>query len=204
MEEKKRLILIAEGAAHTVEYFHKNKVYPGAVVFEATKFTEMAPYLTKNDEVLVVIKGLTDFNLAEIYSLINELEKVEEKIHDITIMSNMDLGKIPTPYHRYSGDLFYGEVLQVINSKFYAVEDSNKTEDENSKKGKKNKKSKTTAQAEYTPKLKPVNGVMTHFKSYNDSSVQFKVYGSTKRVIEPTHSLDNVINKLVEVDLFKK
>ena len=52
-----RLIVICEGGVHTVEYLHRNGVYPGAMLIEPGKFQEISPYLTKDDDILLLIKG---------------------------------------------------------------------------------------------------------------------------------------------------
>ena len=53
-----RLILICEGGIHTVEYLQRNGIFPGALVIEPNRFKDMTPYLTKEDEILLIIKGL--------------------------------------------------------------------------------------------------------------------------------------------------
>jgi hypothetical protein len=200
---EKRLILITEGAAHTVEYFHKHKVYPNSVVFEATKYREMSPYLTKDDEVLVVIKGLTDFTMSEIYALLNDLEESEEKLRSVTVLSNVDLGKISSSYYLYSGDLFYGTVKEVINGKVYDIVPASDEESKDTKKGKKSKKDKQATQTEKPVEVMSVNSVLLPYKQYNKKDVQFKVYGSNKKIALPSHALDNLTSKLVNIDLFK-
>ena len=56
-----------------IEYFHHNGVFPAAAILSPMKFKQVAPYLTKDDEILIVIKGLTDFKLSEVYQLFKDL-----------------------------------------------------------------------------------------------------------------------------------
>lgn len=203
MESEKRLVLICEGGAHTVEYFHKNGVFPGAVVFEATKFREMAPYLTKNDDILVVIKGLTDFSMVEIYALLNDIDNVKDKLHAVTVMSNINLGKIPTPYYLYSGDLFYGSVKLVEKGKVSGIE---KVDGETGKSAKKSKSSKKEKSSELHQKSREntvINAVIEPYKLYNNRGVKFTIYGSDAKPVQVNKALDDLTSKLVNVDLFK-
>lgn len=199
MEENKKLILICEGGAHTVEYFHKNRVYPHSIVLTTTKFKEMMPYLTKDDEVLVIIKGLTDFSMVEIYALIKDLEDSQEKISGFTVMSNIELGKIPTPYYLYEGDLFYGGVKQVVNGKQSEIltdEDSTKTKKKKSKNATKERLSKNSNDKVST------NAVIDGYKIYNKRDIKFQVYGSERREYKPNAEVDSLVGKIVNVDLF--
>jgi hypothetical protein len=201
--QMERLILICEGGAHTVEYFHKNGVFPGAVVLVATKFREMVPYLTKDDEVLVVIKGLTDFSMAEIYALLNDIEESRDKLKGITVMSNINLGKISSPYYLYSGDLFYGTVKEVKNGRHsdvsIAVDPTTLTE----KKVKPSKKDKVAELKAKTPEIRSINAVISGYKKYDKRDVKFTIYGSNAKEVEPTHEIDGLTQKLIAVDLYK-
>ena len=195
-----RLILICEGDAHTVEYFHNNGVYPGAVVFTATRFREMSPYLTKDDEVLVVLKGLTDFTMAEVYALIGDLEEKRHDLKSATVMSNLNLGKIDAEYYKYTGDLFYGGVVRHSEGKVYDV-----TTEKLIKKGKLAKTSESMVNK------KVINSVMSRYGVYDKRSISstgeqkgFKIYGkSDKRVVEDTTEM-SLMDGIITVDLFTK
>lgn len=202
-----RLVLICEGGAHTVEYFHKNGVYPSAVVFNATKYREMIPYLTENDEVLVLVKGLTDFTLQDIYAMLNDILDTGRKLKSVTVMSNIHLGKIPSPYYLYSGDLFYGEVKKVENNKvmdltpedIYIEESEGSNEVEKVSKNKKNVKSKSMQGDK-----RSINGVIKRYTKYNKRNTKITIYGSNVREVESTEEVDEIVDKLIKVDLFNK
>lgn len=196
-----RLILITEGYAHMVEYFHRNKVYPNAVVFKADNFKELSPYLTAEDEILVVIKGATDFTLAEIYALLNNLDEVRDKVKDITIMSNLYLGKIPHSYVLYEGDLFYGGIKNVKNGK---VEVTSEDEDgERKKKGLFSFKRKKSDKSLKSKDSNSNNAVMQRYKKYNNRSVNCLIYGMESRKVEEYSEGDNLAQKIINIDLFK-
>lgn len=190
-----RLVLICEGGAHTVEYFHNNKVFPGAVVFDALKFREMAPYLGKEDEILVVIKGLTDFTLAEVYSLLDDIATNKEKVKDITILSNINLGKVQFNYFLYVGDLFYGALKEVLDGKVHDFSTDEEAQKGKRKKGKDKLEKPKDALAE--------NTVMGRYKKYSRNEVRFQIYGRKPKEFDPTFELDAVTDKVVKVDLFK-
>lgn len=202
MEDNRRLILICEGNAHTVEYFHKNGVYPHIVVLSSEKFKEMMPYLTLSDDILLVIKGLTDFTLAEVYSLIDDLASAEDRLFGVTILSNVDLGITSLPYYFYEGDLFYGHYRKVRLGKYSDYIVDNTVEDtEDNKKVKKVKKSR---QKEKPSHMLKVNPVIARFKHYNRSNVKFMIYGSedVPKGLEDDKSEDYLKDKIQIIDVF--
>lgn len=202
----KRLILICEGGAHTVEYFHRNKVYPGAVVLTTTKFKEMMPYLSKNDAVLVVIKGLTDFSMAEVYALFDDLDTAKTKLHSITVMTNIELGHVSMPYYLYEGDLFYGRVYEVVKGKKTEILTEQEQLD-SKKKGKKVKKSttkgKNTTSKENSTQPYANNAVISRYKEYNKRDIKLTIYGNEQRRPELSHDNDVIVSKLINVNLFQ-
>lgn len=202
MENDRRLVLICEGNAHSVEYFHKNGVYPGAVVFTPSKFKEMMPYLSSSDDVLVIVKGLTDFSLAEVYELFNDLADAEDKLYDIAVLSNVDLGVTALPYYFYEGDLFYGAYRKVKMGKYsnYIV-DTTSEETEDSKKDKKVKKTKPNEKPIHTNKINPV---IARYKVYKRSNNKMVIYGSesSNNQLTPFVSDEFLKDKIVFIDAF--
>lgn len=198
-----RLILICEGGAHMVEYFIKNGVYPAAVVFNAKRYSDMVPYLTERDEVLLVINGLTDFTLRDIYSMLNDMLLTGRKLKSVTVMSNIHLGSIPTFYYLYSGDLFYGDVKRVENNKVMDLKPEDYELagiDHNEKmlKSKKNAKSSGT-----DGQKNSINAVMSRYKKYNQK-VRIQIYGSAvKEVTPPDYEEESLLSKIILIDLFK-
>lgn len=197
--EEKRLIVISEGGAHTIDYLHRNGVYPGAIVMTATKYKEIIPYLSKNDEVLVLIKGLTDFTMEEIYVLLDDIEETRDRLHAVTILSNIDLGKINKSYYYYTGDLFYGQVYESFNGKLTLIEEE---DSEDKKKKGKQKKSKGSKDAENVAEVPSINSVIARYLVYNKRDVKFTVYGSESKGYENSDALDGLAEKIVKVDLF--
>lgn len=205
------LVLITEGGGHMVDYMIANGVYPHRVVLAPDKFREIAPYLKSEDEVLVVIKGLTDFTLMEIYALLNDLESFRDKLARITVMSNMDLGKISTPYYLYKGDLFYGTVKEVKNGRvlgevvrlsdeegtvLYSKDDKVKAD---------SKRLKTKDMKEKSSDNMSINAVMQRYLLYKRHDKEVKVYGNTLKEVDASSASinDESLDKLVWVDLFK-
>jgi hypothetical protein len=203
-EKNERLYLVTEGGAHTVEYFHNNGVYPFAVVFDANKFREIVPYLTKDDEILVIIKGLTDFSMSEIYALLNDIKENEGKLQSITVMSNINLGKIPAPYYLYSGDLFYGTLKEVRNGKITDLIETPKELIDGDKKSKVTKKDKLVKVTETIPEERSINAVLSTYKKYSKRGVIVTIYGSTSKEADPSYELDSLTEKILIVDLFQK
>lgn len=195
-----RLVLITEGNVHTVQYFHNNGVYPSVIILDILKFTRALPYMSKDDDVLLVIQGLTDFTLAGIYSLFKEFENNKDTVKNITILSNVYLGVIPYTYYLYSGDLFYGKIKKVENGKVKELIEDNVD-------GIDDKKKKKSKGEEVIPveQLKN-NSVISRFKKYNYKKVKFIIYDKDEpfyggKPIKYDYE-HNLFNKLVDIDLF--
>ena len=188
------LIVICEGGLHTVEYLRNYGVYPNALVIEPKKFQEMSPYLTKDDDILLIIKGLTDFTMASIYALLSKFKEYEKKYKRVTILTNVPLGNVTFEYYLYSGDIFYGSVQKVINKKRYDL-DSNGNVIENSKKSLFSKKSFAKAEGK--------NPIMFQFRKYNNKKVNLMIYGKValNEPIKVEHF--DYENQIKLVDLYK-
>lgn len=190
-----RLIVICEGGVHTVEYLHRNGVYPGAMLIEPGKFQEISPYLTKDDDILLIIKGLTDFTMTSIYGLLAKFDEYKNKFKRVTILTNIPLGAVSYDYYLYTGDLFYGSVKKVINKKVYDL-DSNGNIVENQKKFTFSKK-KDNYKLEYNP-------IMTQFKKYNNKKVRIMIYGKMSMTEPNISTALEYEEKVKVVDLYNK
>ena len=189
-----RLIVICEGGVHTVEYLQRNGVFPAAMVLEPKKFQDMSPYLTKDDDILLIINGLTDFTMSDIYNLLSKFKEYENRFKRVTILTNIPLGVIPYDYYLYSGDLFYGSVIKVSNNKKYAL-DSNGNVD-TQKRGLFSKKTVEVVENK--------NPITFQFKKYNDRKVKIMIYGKMNKDVGETISHYEYEDKIKIVDLFSK
>lgn len=190
-----KLIVICEGGVHTVEYLHRNGVFPSAMVIEPNKFQEMSPYLTKDDDILLIIKGLTDFTMSSIYGLMSKFKEYESKFKRVTILTNIPLGVVPYEYYLYSGDLFFGEVKKVASNKIYDL-DSNGNTIETQKKLSFTKKKKEAEQENKNP-------IIFQFKKYNDKKTKIMIYGKVNPEHVETKSFEYE-EKIKLVDLYDK
>lgn len=191
--KEKKLILIAEGDAHMIEYFHKNKVYPATAIMDLSKLRELLPYFGEKDDVLIVIRGLTDFTMAEIYACIHDITEIGDKLNSVRILTNVELGVVDLPYYHYEGDLFYGKVEQIIKNKHVELD-----EDGEPYIGKHKKPKKEKGTVEDT-KMK-VNPIMAKYKGYNNPSVRFGIYGKQTKELTLDNEEINLLNKIVFVD----
>lgn len=190
-----RLIVICEGGVHTVEYLHRNGVYPGAMLIEPGKFQEISPYLTKDDDILLIIKGLTDFTMTSIYGLLAKFDEYKDKFKRVTILTNIPLGAVSYDYYLYTGDLFFGSVKKVINKKVYDL-DGNGNIVENQKKFTFGKK-KDNQKMEYNP-------IMSQFKKYNNKKVRIMIYGKMSMTEPNISTVFEYEEKVKAVDLYNK
>ena len=189
-----RLIVICEGGVHTVEYLQRNGVFPAAMVLEPKKFQDMSPYLTKDDDILLIISGLTDFTMSDIYNFLSKFKEYDNRFKRVTILTNIPLGVIPYDYYLYSGDLFYGSVIKVSNNKKYELDSNGNVETQ--------KKSFFSKKSEEVVENK--NPITFQFKKYNDRKVKLMIYGKRDKEIVETISHYEYEDKIKVVDLFSK
>ncbi|MFA8997942.1 hypothetical protein ACEI87_09725 [Clostridioides difficile] len=113
----KNLILLTEDGIVSTAYFIKNNVYPTMVFLDIMDLIDRMPYLTQNDHVLIVIKGLCDFTKEEVHLLCKYFDKIKNNIGSFVILSNIELDI--NEYYLYQGDLFYGKIKEVKNRMSY-------------------------------------------------------------------------------------
>lgn len=195
-EVEDRLVVICEGGVHMVEYLHRNEIFPHLVVFRPQYFREMIPYLTEKDEVLVIVKGLTDFSMNDVYTLINDIEELGQSLKSVRLVSDVWLGKIPFKYFLYHGDLCYGKMELIENGNKKEVTIDNKKI-----------KTKKTNKKEYdndrnTPTLVSKNALFLRYSLYNQR-VKFRIYDKPKDgKISEYIDYDITVNKLLNVNLY--
>jgi hypothetical protein len=188
MEEN--LTIICEGGVHTIEYIHQHHIFPQKVLLKPLKFDDIVPYLSKQEEILVIIRGLTDFTIAEIYVLMEKLEENQEQISKITILSNLKLGEIKYDYYLYSGDLFYGEIKFVSNNETYEITPEGEPILDQGR------FSKTK-----THKEGMKNPIMVNFTKFNDRKTKLGLYGKDKKE-DKKEIHEEYSDKIVMVDFF--
>lgn len=189
-----RLIVICEGGIHTVDYLQKNGVYPAAMVIEPSKFQDMSPYLSEEDEILLIIKGLTDFTMASIYALLNKFKEYQNKYKKVTILTNIPLGNVDFEYYLYEGDIFFGGVQRVTGKKKVDLDVYGEVY-ESQRKFSLTKKRQIKAEN--------VNPIMHQFKKYNNKRVKLMIYGKVAMNEPVNTSSFDYEEKVKVVDLYK-
>ena len=189
-----RLIVICEGGIHTVDYLQKNGVFPAAMVIEPSKFQDMSPYLSEDDEILLIIKGLTDFTMASIYALLNKFKEYQNKYKKVTILTNIPLGNVDFEYYLYEGDIFYGAVQRVNGKKKVDLDIYGEVFEPQ-------RKFSFTKQRQI--KAENVNPIMHQFKKYNNKKVKLMIYGKVAMNEPVTTSSFAYEEKVKVVDLYK-
>ncbi|HBG5344062.1 TPA: hypothetical protein KQG29_001426 [Clostridioides difficile] len=164
----KNLILLTEDGVVSTAYFIKNNVYPTMVFFDIMDLIERMPYLTQNDHILILIKGLCDFTKEEINLLCKYFDKIKDNIGSFVILSNIELNI--NEYYLYQDDLFYGKIKEVKNRMSYI---SNKN-DKVSKKimnfitNKKNKDNIDIAKDDIRENIYNINNILKGYLVFNN------------------------------------
>lgn len=181
------LIVISEGGIHMLEYLHRNGVFPHFYVMKPSYFEELVPYLSDKDNILFIIKGLTDFTLAEIYNFLKTLKGIENDVKGVTVISNVHLGEnFDFDYYLYEGDLFYGDVKQVIGGKII----DNK---------------ETKGKVKNVKEQKTVNPVLAEYKVFNNNTnIKIKGKPFVFEEIRLTEVDSSLIEKIHQIDFFKE
>ena len=189
-----RLIVICEGGLHTVEYLQRNGVYPAAMVIEPSKFQDMSPYLSEDDDILLIIKGLTDFTMASVYGLLNKFKEYQEKYKRVTIMTNIPLGNVDFDYYLYEGDIFYGNVQLVSGKKKVDIDVNG---------GLMDAQKKSLFSKGGPVKAVNFNPIMYQYRRYNNKRVKLMIYGKVAMNDPVVTSSYDYEEKVKVVDLYK-
>lgn len=201
-----KLTIITEGGLSMVRYLVKNRVIPQAVVLDATKFKEIIPYADNGDDILFIINGLTDFTMSDIYTVIGLLKQNLDKLGRVTILSNINLGRVNIDYYLYSGDLFYGTVKKVSNGRVVVDEEFGldiENEGSNMKLLGVLKKKKMRDKNKNKPDNYNKNAVAHAYKVYNSNSVNVLVYSKDKEGIEKSLATENdVLKRVKNINLY--
>lgn len=201
-----RLVLITEGGVHMIEYLLHNRVVANSIVLDATKFKEILPYLDTSDDVLLIIKGLTDFTMSDIYTLIGSFKQNIDKLGRVTILSNVMLGKIDFDYYLYSGDLFYGNVKKISNGRVVEDDDYDTDLTPETKENKLFnffKRNKATDKNENSKDVVRKNAVANAYKVYNSNNVKVQIYSKDKKDTNEQYSSENgVLQRVKSINLY--
>lgn len=143
MKKHNRLFLICEGGYHTLYYLVRHGLTPDRVYFDPLAIKMYIPYIEKEDEVLIVLNGLTDFTLKEVHELMKSLHELfGEQTNNIKLFSPFRLNGLYYSYYIYNNDLIYSNIKGVVGGKVIPlIEDitkNNKNEQNNRTKGVKN------------------------------------------------------------------
>lgn len=179
-----KLIVICEGGVSTAEYLAQNEVYADVLIFDSTKFKDYLLLLEPDDEVLLIIQGLTDFTMSEIEALMEDFETHKDRVKSMTVLSNIILEGYGGKYYYYIGDFFYGDVEEVENKKI-----NTKAELDGEREG----SNKGTARK---------NAVAWRYKVFNKSN-KFTVYEKEEK-LDSDRKESTDISRILTVDLFSK
>lgn len=113
------LYLLTDNGVQTVEYFINNGVYPTKYALQSESIREVAPYLCKDDTVVILSQGLINWSFLRLTNLLSDIYDAKDILKDLKVYSNIELPvkNFEYPYTLVKGDLFYGEFVDIDNGK---------------------------------------------------------------------------------------
>lgn len=99
------LYFITDSDVHSVVYLLQNHIYPDKYALETESFKELAPFVTPDDEVIVLVQGFVRWTMVRLTQLIELLEQAN--IKGYTVYSTIEIN-IKTKYTKVDGDLVFG------------------------------------------------------------------------------------------------
>lgn len=201
VSEQSELCIICEGGIHTAEYLYANGVVPSKVFLNLEEFKKNFPTFTTNSglEYLFIIRGMVDFTFSDFYSVLRDYKRMRGSYEKMTVISNLELGKVEFPYYLYNGDLFYGSVSEVVRGKTTPVLHESQMKKSKGKTDK-GKSDKVTNPAEKYI----LNPVMERYRSYRHVKSPVSVYGTELRSLPVEESSTKRFFEAVQVvDYFK-
>lgn len=110
------LYVLTDDGVTVIEYLQRNGVYPHKYGLVSESFKSVAPYLSREDTVMVISKGLIDWSLLRLMNLLGEVYDCKDRVADILVYSNIEL-PLEYKYTLIDGDLFYGTLTDVEGKK---------------------------------------------------------------------------------------
>lgn len=112
------LVAILEGGKPTLEYLKQNKIIPDQVFYDFSEFEAYSTYFPEDTDILLLIKGMTDYTRVKIYDLIDVIVNLENK-KSFILATNTDIGKLSVDSYFYFDDPIEGPFVQVPAGKTY-------------------------------------------------------------------------------------
>lgn len=114
------LYLLTDNGVQTIEYFINNGIYPNKYALHTESIREVAPYLSKEDTIVVLTQGLINWTFLRLNNLLSDIFDVKGLIKDVKVYSTIELPikNYEYPYTLVKGDLFYGEFIDIDNGKW--------------------------------------------------------------------------------------
>jgi hypothetical protein len=171
--------LVCDGGEDTVLYFWKKNLYPDRVILSPEKLHDYVPYINGEDDILILIHGMTEFSLSAVYLLLSDIKILldSDRLHcnNLVVASDVELPSVEIKYIKYKDvhDLFFDDKRDKEEDKI-----------ESGKAKKSNKADKNSKQA-----------YLSAFFKYNSvNKSPHIVYGENKRV--SSKILDNDFERL--------
>ncbi|HBG2133312.1 TPA: hypothetical protein KPJ62_003674 [Clostridioides difficile] len=203
----KNLILLTEDGIVSTAYFIKNNVYPTMVFFDIMDLIDRMPYLTQNDHVLIVIKGLCDFTKEEVHLLCKYFDKIKNNIGSFVILSNIELDI--NEYYFYQGDLFYGKIKEVKNRMSYISNKNIKVSEKIMKFiiNKRNKEKIDMIKEDIEDNIYNINNILKGYLVFNDK-VDIDIFEKQNKTIFLDTDIEKEENnkycsEILKINLFK-
>lgn len=108
----KRLTVLAEDAELTVAYLKSKGVHPHQLITKLNCFKRVLKSLGSDDDLLIIVHGLTSFKLSVLYNFLSEF-KTETCGVRLICLSDILFDNFPISYYLYSGDLFLSSITEV-------------------------------------------------------------------------------------------
>lgn len=168
------LVAILEGGKPTLEYLKQNDIIPDTVFYDFSEFEEYSMYFPEDTDILLLIKGMTDYTKVKVYDLIDVLNALENK-KSLIIATNVDLGKLSVKSYFYFDDPLDGAFVEVPAGKTYK---------------------------EVMGKRK--RGLLTGFQGYNPADTETMEYGEQyeREYSEDKNENEEFIDKIFNINLF--
>ena len=111
--------LICDGGKHTIAHLWKRGIYPDKVIFSEFYLKDEAPYLTEEDDVLILVHGLTDLTQTFVHKAISILQNTKA---NLLLLTDVPFENVTIPIESYRSDIFMNrkayETMYKKNKKF--------------------------------------------------------------------------------------
>lgn len=110
------LYVMTDSGVFSIIYLYQNGLYADKFCTKPESIKDDMPFISDNDEMIIISQGLIDWNYMKLYNLIKEMNKLP--FGSLRVFSTIELPMKEFDYILVQGDLFHGKYIDIKKGKW--------------------------------------------------------------------------------------